>query len=145
MSMRPGRHGGMPSSTLEEIILRNANFLSVRRNGSGDGQAGLYNAVSGAYISGIGGGWIPEYSKMQNQKYGCACNPSGLCRTGMHGTGLIRGWRNILFELLTAGRLRPTKEVKKMLGEAETYRALDYGLSATPNFDPGQVDSYESL
>src|SRR5437867_1095317 len=118
--LRPGRHGGMPSSELEHIIARNASFLTVGRAGSGDGQAGLYNSITGEYIAGIGGGWLYEYSRMMNRKYGCECTPMGLCRTGMHGTLLSRGWRNILYDLVTRRYVRPTKEIKRVLGHRDT-------------------------
>src|SRR6266850_4260801 len=110
--MRPGRHGGMPSSELEGIIARSGNFLSVRRAGSGGGQAGLYNTITGEYLGGIGGGWLPEYSRMTQPKYNCECTPGGACRSGMHGILLVRGWRNILFELVARGRLAASREVQ---------------------------------
>ena len=36
-ALRPGRHGGMTSSEFEQILIRNSNFMTVRRAGSGQG------------------------------------------------------------------------------------------------------------
>lgn len=143
--MRPGRHGSMPSSELESILTRNGNFLSVIRAGSGDGNAGLYNAVTGEYLGGIGGGSIPEYSRMTKLDYGCACNPTGLCRTGLHGILLVRGWRNILYELVYKRVVSKTKEIRRILGSS-TVNMLEYqGSNGAPMFDPHQTDHYASL
>ena len=135
----------MPSSELESIITRNANFLSVRRAGSGDGQAGLYDAVSGKYIAGIGGGWLPEYSRHMKLKYNCECTPRGECRTGAHGTNLMRGWRNILHELIAKDRVRISKEIKRVMGEHEVYNARDYGMWQAPMANPAPDWIYRSL
>lgn len=143
--MRPGRHGGMPSSELESIITRNANFLSVRRAGSGDGQAGLYHGITGEYIGGIGGGWLPEYSRNLQPKYDCACTPGGHCRSGAHGIYLVRGWRNILYELLTSGRVRVTKEISAVLGHEDAHNARDYGMMRAPMNDPSPAWNYSEL
>lgn len=126
----------MPSSELEAIIARNGNFLSVRRAGSGDGQAAVYNSITGDFISGVGGGWIPEYSRMTQPKYNCECTPGGACRTGLHGILLVRGWRNLLYELLSRGRLRRTRELRRVLGFYEADQARDYGMVAAPMNDP---------
>ena len=134
--MRPGRHGGMSSGEFELIIARNANFLTVRRAGSGDGQAGLYNSVTGDYVAAIGGGWIPEYSRMRNLKYGCACTPHGLCRSETHGTYLIRGWRNIAYELLSKRRIHASREIRRLLGSLDTSNALNYGDWQSPMGNP---------
>lgn len=119
----------MPSSELESIIARNGNFLSVRRAGSGDGQAGLYNGVTGEYLGGIGGGWLPEYSFYK----------------GPNMTYLIRGWRNILFELLARGRVSATREIVKTLGRSEALDARDYGMVAAPMADPAPAWEYSSI
>jgi len=140
--MRPGRHGGMSSSELESIIARNGNFLSVRRAWSG---AGLYNSVTGDYLGGIGNGWLPEYSRNLHPKYDCECTPGGLCRTGMHGIKMMRGWRNILYELLSQGRIRTTREIKRVLGEHATYMAREYGMMTAPMNDPSPAWNHSSL
>lgn len=143
--MRPGRHGGMSSSELEGIISRNGNFLSVRRAGDGDGEAGLYHSVSGAYIAGIGGGWIPEYSTHRILDYGCECNPTGKCRTGLHGRILVRGWRNIVYELVARGVVHTSKQIRRLLGEEAVLRIKNRGLNAMAGYDPDQTDHYASL
>lgn len=127
--MRPGRHGGMTSGELELIIARNANFLSVRRAGSGSGQAGLYNSVTGEYIAGIGGGWLPEYSR----------------HLGPNKTYLVRGWRNILYELLARGRISSSKEIKKTLGPTEAFQAREYGMVTAPMSDPAPPWVYSGI
>ena len=143
--MRPGRHGSMSSSELENIIARNGNLLSVRRAGSGDGYAALYNAITGDFILGINGGQLPEYSRMQNPKWGCDCTPRGHCKTGMHGTNLLRGWRNILYELLARNRITSTREIRKVLGEQEARDAHDYGQVSAPMFDPNGKWEYSGV
>lgn len=135
----------MASGELEAIIARNSNFLSVRRAGSGDGYAGLYNSATGEFILGITGGWMPEYSRMAKLDWGCACTPRGTCRTGQHGTELVRGWRNILYELLSRGRIRTTREVRKILGATEALDARDYGLKTAPMSDPSPAWEYRGL
>lgn len=124
MSLRPGRHGGMPSSELEALIVRNGNFLTVGRWGADgvpleDCQAHVYNVITGESVMGLTSGWVPEYSRMRKLEYGCICNPTGICRTGAHGSGLIRGWRNILWELVHRGRVHKTKEIDRVLGHIE--------------------------
>lgn len=143
--MRPGRHGGMASSELELILARNGNFLSVRRAGSGDGFASLHNGITGEFILGINGGWLPEYSRMQSPKYDCDCTPGGYCRTGAHGIALMRGWRNILYELVARGRVHVTREVMKMLGGYEARDAKDYGMVAAPMSDPSPSWNHTGL
>jgi len=132
----------MPSGELENIVARNGNFLTVRRAWSG---AGLYNSVSGDYLGGIGNGWLPEYSRNLNLKYDCACTPGGLCRTGLHGINLMRGWRNILYELLARGRVRPSKEICRVLGTVEAHHARDYGLVTSPMNDPAPAWNHSSI
>ena len=127
--MRPGRHGGMASGEFESIIARNGNFLSVIRAGSGDGQAGLYNSISGEYLGGIGGGWLPEYSRHLKD----------------NGTGLLRGWRNVAYELLARGRLRPTREITRLLGYREALDARDYGLVTSPIATPEPEWNHSSI
>ena len=143
--MRPGRHGGMPSSELEFLIARNSDFLVIRRAGSGDGQAGVVDSVTGNYILGIGGGWLPEYSRYLKPSYDCACTPNGECRTGAHGTNLVRGWRNIAYELVARNRLRPTKTVRRLLGDYEAQEARYYGLLTAPMSDPAPAWVYRGL
>ena len=143
--MRPGRHGSMSSSELESIIARNGDFISVRRAGSGDGYAGVYNNVTGEFIMAINGGQLPEFSRMKNLKKYCDCNPKGLCRTGAHGTDLLRGWRNALYELMARKRLRITKEIKRTLGTHATYQAYDYGMGAAPMHDTAPAWEYSGI
>src|SRR3972149_7048130 len=119
----------MPSSELERVIVRNANFLVVRRAGSGDGQAGLHDSVTGKFIAGIGGGWLPEYSFYAKPD----------------NTHLIRGWRNILYELLARPRVRPTREIRKLLGEQEAYDARDYGMVHAPMANPAPAWNHSGL
>jgi hypothetical protein len=120
MSMRTsGRHGSIPSGELEQIVVRNGQFLSVRRAGGGDGQAGFYNSITGEYLQGLGGGRIPEWSYMRHE-----------------APHLVRGWRNILYELLHKRKLSPTREIKRLLGESLVRNVLDYGLSAQPQASP---------
>lgn len=119
----------MPSSELELIITRNANFLSVRRAGGGDGQAALYNSITGAFVAGIGGGWLPEYSFHKNP----------------NGTHLIRGWRNILYELLARHRIRNTREIKRALGDREANQAEDHQMVTAPMADPAPAWVYSGL
>ena len=132
----------MPSGELELIIARNGNFLSVRRAESG---AGLYNGVTGEFIGGIGSGWLPEYSRNMVPKYNCDCTPGGHCRSGSHGIYLIRGWRNILYELLANGRVRASREICKVLGGREAREAKDYGMFAAPMNDPSPAWDHSSL
>lgn len=143
--MRPGRHSSMSSGEFEQILVRNGNFLSVRRAGSGDGIAGLYNSVTGQYLGGIGGGVLPEYSRHLMRKYDCACTPGGLCRTGSHGTGLVRGWRNILFEIACKGHVRITNEIVRVLGEEQATDAIAKLMQKAPMADPAPPMEYSSL
>lgn len=115
----PGRHGSMSSSELESIIIRNSDFLSVRRAGRGDGIASLHHAVSGKFIAGIGGGRIPEYSLMRD-----------------YAPRLVRGWRNILYDLLHRRHVRPTPEIRRLLGDRMVVQAVDYGLNKVPMATP---------
>ena len=132
----------MPSSELESIISRNGNFLSVRRAESG---AGLYNGVSGQFIGGIGNGWLPEYSRNLVPKYDCECTPGGKCRSGSHGIYMVRGWRNILYELLANGRVHTSREICKILGSSEAHDARDYGMFAAPMNDPSPAWDHSGL
>lgn len=116
MSLRPGRHGGMASSELTEIIERNAQFLAVRRSGRGDGMCGLHNSVTGNYICGIGGGWLAEHTFYRNIAPSC-----------------VRGWRNILYDLVRGRHVRPTKEIRRVLGDEDTRNAIDYGGRTIPD------------
>lgn len=125
----------MSSGEFEQILIRNGNFISVRRAGSGDGAAGVYE-TGGKYILGITAGQMPEYSFMQERKYGCECTPTGLCRTGAHGIRLVRGWRNILFELASRGRIRITNEIVRVLGEESTVDAVSRLLAKAPMHNP---------
>lgn len=104
----PGRHGSMASSEFVSLIERNAEFLAVRRSGRGDGICGLYKAVSGEYVCGIGGGVLPAYTFYRNEVPQC-----------------VRGWRNILWDLVRSRHVRASKEIKKVLGTDDTNSALD--------------------
>lgn len=143
--MRPGRHGSMSSSELELIIARNADFLSVRRAGDGDGYAALYNSSTCEFIIAINGGYLPEFSRMRKLKWGCECTPRGTCKTGMHGTDLLRGWRNVLYELLARHRVRKSKEIVRVLGSVESQQAYDYGLVTAPMYNTSPDWEYSSL
>ena len=143
--MRPGRHGGMASSELESILVRNGNFLAVRRAGTGDGFAGLYNAINGQYIGAIGGGTLPEYSRNLVPKYDCACTPGGKCRSGAHGIGLVRGWRNILFEVACRGHVRITNEIVRVLGTEQASDAVAKLIAKAPTVDPNPSWNHSSL
>lgn len=146
MALRPGRHGGMSSSEFTELVQRNSDFLTVNRFGRGDGGAGLHNSITGKYVAGIGGGWLREYSWHDKPAYGCACTPEGLCRSGYHGTGLHRGWRNILYDLVQRSKVRPTKAIKRLLGDYETMMALDHYHSVNaPMNNPFQKSHYQSI
>ncbi len=117
---RPGRHGSMSNSELELLICRNAEFLAVRRTGSASGgSVALIDAITGEYLRGIGPGRIPEYSHM------LAVSPR-----------LVRGWRNIMYELLTMRILRPTKEIRSWLGDELVTQCLDYGITKVPMHQP---------
>lgn len=143
--MRPGRHGGMSSGEFENILTRNSNFMAVRRAGSGDGFAGFYCAITGEFVLGINGGWLKEYSYMKNRKYGCDCTPTGLCRTGMHGTNLIRGWRNVLWELVSRGRVKATEQVHTVLGTESFRDAIEKLMNKAPMINTTPDWEYSSL
>lgn len=143
--MRPGRHGSMSSGELESIISRNGEFIVVRRAGGGEGYAGIYNSVTCEYIAAIHGGMMPEHSRMMKPANKCECNPRGECRTGAHGTDLRRGWRNALYELLARGRVRPTREIRRILGDYETNQARDYGMRTYPQTDPNGSWEYSGV
>jgi len=116
----PGKHGSITNSELELLICRNAEFLSVKRSGSADGgSAGVYDSITGEYLRGIGPGRIPEYSTMLER-----------------APKLVRGWRNILYDLLTMHRLRPTREVRSWLGDHVVTQCLDYGITQVPMSTP---------
>lgn len=123
----PGRHGTLASSELESLVRRNGTFLAVIRAGTGDGEAGLYNSVTGDYYGPICGGRLSELSTHRFLAYGCACTPRGTCRSGRHGNWQVRGWKNTLYALVAERVLRPTKEIRRYLGDELTWRAYDYG------------------
>lgn len=123
----PGRHGSMSSGELELLIARNSQFLAVRRSGAGDGVAGLYDGITGEFINGIGGGRIPEWSYMRDT-----------------APRLVRGWRNILYEILHKRKLIPTKEIRKWLGDSVMRDVMDYGLRGSPKFSPEPTKVYVS-
>ena len=116
MRYQPGRHGGMVSSEFTSLIERNAQFLSVRRTGRGDGVCGLHNAITGNYIMGRGGGWMPEVTFYRDISPQC-----------------IRGWRNILFELVRIRHVRATKEIRRVLGDEDTNNAIDRRIGYLPD------------
>ena len=119
----------MPSSELETIIIKNSDFITIRRAGYDEGRAGVHSSVTGSFILGLGGGWLPEYSLYKNEDR----------------TGLVRGWRNIAYELLTRRRLRPTEEIRKLLGYKEALDARDYGFGTAPASDPAPAWNYSQL
>ena len=131
----------MTASELEGIILRNGDFLWVHRAGGGVAQStegstgGLYRGISGEYLMAVGGGWLPEYSRMMDLLFDCPCTPGGECRSGAHGRRLKRGWRNILYEVLARGYIRPTLEIRRVLGDEWIERARTRGLAAAPMED----------
>ena len=118
------RHGSIPSGELEQIVVRNSQYLSVCRAGGGDGIAGFMDSITGKYIQGLGGGRIPEWSYMREE-----------------APRLVRGWRNILYELLHKRKLRPTREIKRILGDSTVRDVLDYGLVMQPmeSPEPGKI------
>jgi len=144
-ALRPGRHGGMTSSEFEQILIRNSNFMTVRRAGSGDGFAGFHCALTGDFVLGIGGGWLPEYSRHKSPKYDCECTPGGLCRSGRHGTQLVRGWRNVLFDLVSRGRVRATDEIRRVLGSESTSDAIEKLFLKAPTVDPNPSMNHSSI
>lgn len=119
----PGMHGSMPSSELEAFLTRNTEFCAVVRAGTGDGRAGLCCTVTGKSLRGIGGGRIPEYSYMRDTV-----------------PRLVRGWRNICYELLAMRKLRITKETIRILGRRFVYEAYDYGMrGALESPEPSKI------
>lgn len=146
MALRPGRHGGIHSSEFTELLERNSEFLTVYRFGRGDGGAGLRSSISGKYVAGIGGGVLPEYSRHLYPSTDCACTPHGECRSGMHGTSLMRGWRNILHELINRHKVNPTKEIRRLYGDRDTDLALDYyGKQNAPMANPHGERDYNNV
>ena len=147
--MRPGRHGGMSSGEFELILARNSNFMTVRRSGGGAGFAGFHCSVTGEFILGIGGGWLKEYSRMINPKWACACYPDsapkGFCKKGIHGTQLARGWRNILFELVSKDRVKASKEIVAILGPTDSNNAIDKLFALAPMYNPEPDYEYSSV
>jgi len=143
--MRPGRHGGMSSGEFENILTRNSNFMAVRRAGSGDGYAGFYCAITGEFVLGINGGWLKEHSYMKNRRYGCECTPKGLCRTGAHGTLLVRGWRNVLWELVSRGRVKGTDQIHTILGTPDFRDSVEKLMQKAPTINPSPEWEYSSL
>lgn len=110
-----GKHGSMSSGELELILARNIQFCTVRRAGSGDGVAGICSSITGKRVRGIGGGRIPEYSYMRDRS-----------------PRLVRGWRNIMFDLLTMRVLRPSRGIRRWMGRQMINDALDYGIQKAP-------------
>lgn len=144
-TLRPGRHGGMSSGEFEQILIRNSNFMTVRRAGSGDGTAGFYCALTGKYVLGVGGGWLPEYSHHKNPKYDCECTPGGLCRSGKHGLWLVRGWRNVLFDLVSRGRVKGTEQVHTILGTESFRDAVEKLFLKAPTINPDSNWNHSSI
>lgn len=120
-----GRHGSISSGELEQIVVRNSQYLAVCRAGGGDGVAGFVDGNTGKYLGGLGGGRIPEWSYMRES-----------------APRLVRGWRPILYELLHKRKLRPTREIKRLLGDSTVRDVLDYGLSAQPMQSPEPARVY---
>lgn len=147
--MRPGRHGSMSSGEFEQILVRNSNFMAVRRAGSGNGFAGFHCAVTGQFILGIGGGVLAEYSRYLEPKWACACYPEnapkGYCKNGAHGTKLARGWRNVLYELVSRGRVKATKEIVTILGPTDANNAIDKLFAMAPMHNPTPSWEYSGL
>ncbi len=118
-----GRHGSMSSSEFETFLTRKTDFCVVRRSGGGDGVAGLHCSITGDYIRGIGGGRLPEYSYMREE-----------------APRLVRGWRNVCYELLVMRKLRPTKEVLNLLGRPTVYECIDHGMTgALESPEPSKI------
>lgn len=110
----------MPSSEFTSLIERNAEFLSVRRTGRGDGLCGLYHSVNGAYIMGIGGGILPEFT--------------------FYAPHCVRGWRNILYDLVSKRHVRGSREIRRVMGNETVSDALEYGHIKAP-FAPADESS----
>lgn len=125
MRRDPGRHGSIPSGELEQIISRNGQFISVRRAGSGDGRAGVIDSITGSYVLGLGGGRLPEWSYMRSE-----------------APYLVRGWRNICYELLHRRRLLHTREIERLVGSDIIRDVLDYGMRAQPMETPEPTKVY---
>lgn len=117
-----GRHGSMSSGELELILARNTQFCTVRRAGTGDGVAGICDSIRGNCIRGIGGGRIPEYSYMRD-----------------HSPRLVRGWRNIMYELIVMRKISPSKEVRRLMGRQMVYDALEHGMQKSPRATPEPI------
>jgi hypothetical protein len=109
----------MTSGMFEGILTRNLEFATVRRSGRGDGVASVCSTITGETLRGIGGGIIPEYSYMREE-----------------APRLVRGWRNICHELIVMGKLRETKEMRRLLGYRFIHEAKDYGMRGSLE-DPG--------
>jgi hypothetical protein len=135
----------MSSGEFEQILIRNSNFMSVRRAGSGDGFAGFHCALTGQFVLGIGGGYLPEYTYHKKPKYDCECTPGGLCRSGRHGTEMARGWRNVLFDLVCRGRVKATDEIHRILGDESTRDAIEKLFLKAPTVDPNPSWNHSSL
>jgi hypothetical protein len=135
----------MSNGELEQIIVRNGNYIAVRRAGSGDGYVSVHNAVNGDFILGINGGRLMEYSHMAKPMWGCACTPKGHCKRAIHGTDLKRGWRNILNELVARGRVQVTPEIIRTLGGYEARQIADYGQEYSPGGNPAPEWDYQQL
>jgi hypothetical protein len=139
----------MSSGEFEQILLRNSNFMTVRRAGGGNGFAGFHCAITGKFVLGIGGGWLKEYSRMIEPKWACECYhpnaPKGFCKTGKHGTKLARGWRNILFELVSHGRVKASKEIVAVLGSTDSNNAIDKLFELAPSVDPATPSEYQNI
>jgi hypothetical protein len=126
--IKPGRHGSITSGELEQILTRNLEFATVRRFGRGDGSACVSCSITGETLRGIGGGIIPEYSYMRDE-----------------APRLVRGWRNICYELIVMRKLRETKETRKLLGTRFIHEAKDYGMRGAledPNVTKAWMDEY---
>lgn len=139
----------MSSGEFEQLITRNANFLSVRRAGSGNGFAGLHCAITGKLVLGIGGGTLPEHSFMKKPKWACECYhpnaPKGFCKTGAHGTELVRGWRNVLFELVARGRVKASEQILNVLGTEDAQNAVEKLFERAPMNNPSPSWVYSGL
>jgi hypothetical protein len=135
----------MSNGELEQIIVRNGNYVAVRRAGSDDGYVSVHNAITGLFILGINGGRLTEYSRMRRPMWGCSCTPNGYCKRSIHGTDLIRGWRNILTELVARGSVRVSKEIERVIGGEEARQIRDYHGSIEPGGNPAPEWEYQQL
>ena len=130
-----GSRGSMASSEVESIIRRNSEFLAVVRAGDGDGRAGVYNAVTGQYYGGLQPGRVPEWSHYRDSRH----------HDGSERKEFVRGWRNLMYDLLAQGRLRPTKEIVMLLGREAVIMAKEYGLVRAPMTNPNEPSAYQSI